>query len=581
MTSVTEETLEIYLRSVSHYGFFTQAYRPFVRKGFAKYIRERPPKAKPKNPMSGYPANMTPMRVLMKTLSDTDDHRLLVMAWAIHILQSRHAENARPFLRHPIEAENPDKFSDFRVHNWELETLLTVNFNTPKFAYPIHMREPVDTREYGELADLINLVKAVEQDESKKRITVKNIMAEFHKISHRQFPWQIGWEHIASLYRHIFIYGQGECARYFEETYGLSVNDFVACAFALYVQTQLGPWCKPLEIIPIKVADGALAKTIGMVSSEMWDTRRESLALFRRFAKSLGYINVGYHPSYLRMKPLVTSAVLNGRYIAPFPEFVLMRATVGLFYDLIKAPTAVMTDARLRFEEYGRKVIKAYLPEFEPGSSVPYTNKNSPADTPDILLKRDGQIVAVFECKATKLSFQAQYSDDPAKDAKDQYEQIAKAVFQLWKFFCHVRLGIIDHPLAERVAPIVLTMEAFTQTSAELRTQMIEQANQMAATKEPLMTEADKRTPVFVSITELEYVLSRSTGDQLLGTFEAATLPQHGGWSINSVRDTVYANPDQLKTYPLDPGELMPWWAETQEKAKAVLAAAKGEENGD
>lgn len=576
MTSVTEEALDIYLRGVSHYGFFAEPDLPFIRKGFAKYIREKPPKAKPKNPMAAYPLGVTPMRVLMKKLSDTDDHPILVMAWAIRILQSRHAENARSFLRYPVEAENPSKFSDFRVHNWELETLLTVNFNTPKFGYPVHMREPVDTREYSELADLINLVKAVEQYESKKRVTVENIMAEFHKISHRQFPWQIGWEHVANLYRHIFIYGQGECAKYFEETYGLTVIDFVASAFALYVQTQLGPWCKPLEVFPIKVADGAMAKTIGMVSSEIWNTKRESLGMFKRFAKSLGYINVGYHPSYLRIKPLVTSAVLNGQYIAPFPEFVLMRATVGLFYDLISAPTAVMNDARLRFEEYGRKVIKAYLPEFEPEPSVPYVHKNSPAETPDILMKRDGQIVVVFECKATKLSFQAQYSDDPAKDARGQYEQIAKAVFQLWRFFCHVRLGIIDHPLAEQVAPIVLTMEAWTQTSAELRVQMIERANEMAAAKEPDMTEADKRTPVFVSIAELEYVLSRSTADQLLGTFEAATLPEHGGWSVNSVRDTVYPDPEQFKAYPLDPGELMPWWADVQETAKVALEAAKG-----
>lgn len=547
----------------------------YIKSGFVKFMRPSTPVRFSKNPMDMYPTGTKALAALMKRLSDTDDVRLLVMMWAIHTLQGKRAARACNYIRFPREAYNAQIGSPYFAPKWEMETLVTLTLNTPKNVFPAHLRDPIDTEEFSHFAHLLNLVKKVENDESRQHVNLDTIMREFHKLGHRQFPWQTGWDNIASVYRHVFIYGDGPCAKYFAETYGVAVSDFVGCAFALYIQMGLSPFNPALEGVPFEVADGAIAKTLAMLSQDLYRARVESRALYAKFRNLLGFIPVAYHPSYLRVKPIIRYTGVKNRYIAPFPELVLMRATVGLYYDLIGASTSVMNHARTRFEVYAREVIKAYCFEFDPEPAIKYKYKSSDAETPDVLLKRAGQVVAVFECKATKLSFQAQYGDDPAEVARDQYKQIANAVFQLWRFFSHVRRGIINVPFAEEVNAVVLTMEPWTQTSKELRKKMIEEANKIAAVKEPEMTECDKRTPLFVSINELEYVLGHSDGNQVLATFKAAAEDRYAGWGAREVRRDLCNMPEKVKPYPFTPGALLPWWGNAETRARERLAGVK------
>lgn len=295
--------------------------------------------------------------------------------------------------------------------------------------------------------------------------------------------------------------------------------------------------------------------------------RRESAAMLQKFQEALKTkLPVAYFPSYLRIKPIIRSAAMGDRCIAPLHQFILMRATVGLFYDIIGGGTKVMNDARDRFEEYGRKVIEAYCPEFKADPALQYKYNKQNVDTPDILMKQNGNIVAVFECKATKLTFQAQYGDDPAEDAKDGYLQIAKAVFQLWRFFSHVRRGFIELPIAGNASAIVLTMEPWTQTSKELRVEMMKEAERLVAEKDPDITEEDRKFPLFVPITELERIMSESTHEQVLATFHAATNDRYDGWGIREIRRDAVPDKQEPKRYPFDPSELLPWWKEIRDK---------------
>jgi hypothetical protein len=570
MTRILPNIMDIYLRSASHYGSYHRDWVPAVR-GWGSRIRPSMPKAKPNNPMHAEHPKAKPLPVLLRRLSDTDDRRIFLMVWAVHALQSNRVAQARGLIRHPIEAETTDMESKFMAYKWELESIVTLTFNMQKDIVPYFIKQPIDTADFSEFADTMNLLKAVEQEDSKK-LTGDTIMREFHRIAHRQFPWQTGWENVANIYRHVFIYGQGSCADYFKDTYGLTISDFMACCFCLYVQTQQAAWNMPLTKVPVDIAEDAMKLTMGIVSAELWTARRESLELYKNLAAG-SEIPAAYHLSYLRVRPVIRAAPRD-HYIAPFLEFLLLRSTVGLYFDLIKAPTGVMNDARARFEEYARNSIKAYLSEFDPEGEQEYSYKGNPVKTPDVLLKRDGRIMVVFECKSTKLSFQAQYANDPAADAKNQYVLSANGVFQLWKFFSHVRRGIIEYDLANEVAAVVLTMEPWTQTSAELRTAMIAEAEKIAAQKEPEMTDEDKRTPLFVSIHELENVMSRSTGDDLLETFRAAAHEdRYNGWSIREVRTAAVKEKRDVKKYPFEPGDLLPWWKDTYQQGMAKRAA--------
>ncbi|EJC70437.1 hypothetical protein Rleg5DRAFT_6245 [Rhizobium leguminosarum bv. viciae WSM1455] len=497
------------------------------------------------------------------------------MFWATGALQSDNPERAKKFLAYPPQAATPDIGSKYAVYKWDLETLITLALNTPKTNLPQFLMQPIDTRQFNSVAELVNALRAVEEDDTETRLNTDNILLEMHRVSHRQFAWQRGWARSADIYRYLYIYGQGACAEYFETTYGVSISDFFGVAFGVFAILRNGLWTGRITGMELLgIGEDAVTKTYGLLSTEIWTTRRESLKLLQKFENSLNItLPVVYQPSFLRVKPLIRSSGLQDKYIAPLPDLIMLRATLGLYYDLAPGGTTIMNDATARFEEYARKSIKALLPALDPAPAEQYTFKRNKVDTPDILLKKDGLVVAVFECKATKLTFEAQYGEDPILDGKAGYEQITKAVFQLWKFFSHVRRGILNINLAGDASAIVLTMEPWTQMSGDLRRRIIDGAHAMAADKDPEIVEEDKRKPLFCPIQDLDELLMTSTEDELLETFRTAIEDKYTGWAVRSIRSRV-APEAARKDAPFSLGDLLPWW-NTVDKEKEKRRTAK------
>lgn len=508
---------------------------------------------------------------LRQMMADTNDPEFMCMIWSVHAIQDKKFRNSARYFNFPKEAATSDLLSKWRAQKWDLETLVTLCLNTPKAAKPVWQRKPMNTREFDTVATLVNLLLAAQDFEDRERIDHTNVMLEMHRVSHRQFTWQRGFARTVDIYRALYIYGQGECARFFHDAYGVSIIDFFTVAFAHMAYLGRGPWSKRIpDLDIIGVSQSAIDRSLALLSADIWEMRRQSVKLLNKFEKSLGNrLPVIYQPSYLRVRPIIRRAQANDdRYIAPFPELITFRATVGLYYDLQPGGTTVTNDAAARFEEYGRKVLKAYCPAFDPMPAVQYVFKRNNIDTPDILLRKDGVIVAVFECKASKLSFEAQYGDDPAEDARTGYSQIAKAIFQLWRFFSHVRRGFVhlDGELAPDAPAIVLTIDAWTQMSHELRARLVAEAEKIVDEKEPDITAEDKRYPVFCPIQELEYILTTSTEDQLLTAFKAAIEPEYTGWSIREVRKRAAPAIDEDKKFPFSLQEFLPWWSESKRR---------------
>jgi len=313
---------------------------------------------------------------LKSMLENTDDLRLMCMFWAIDAVQSGREKEAKKFLVHPEAAATDALDSPYAVYKWDLETLINLTLNNLKSRLPFKMWPSINTRDFNTVADLVNTLRAVEDDESEVRIDVSNILLEMHRISHRQFAWQRGWVRTSDIYRHLYIYGQGLCAEYFEKTHSLTVADFVSVAFGLYAVLLRGPWTDHLTGMDlVGIDEDTVKKAHALLSGEVWAVRRESRKLLARFEEKLGTtLPVIYQPSYLRIKPVLYSVALN-KYIAPLPDLIMLRATVGLYYDLAPAGTTVMNDSNARFEEYARRSIKAYCPDFEPEPAFQYRHQ--------------------------------------------------------------------------------------------------------------------------------------------------------------------------------------------------------------
>src|SRR5205085_11894615 len=125
----------------------------------------------------------------------------------------------------------------------------------------------------------------------------------------------------------------------------------------------------------------------------------------------------------LRKTPLI---YVDGhdRLISPIPETIILRVTAGLYYDLLPGGQEIINDANARFERYCIDLIDAMMKRFEVTAAYRYGSKGAQLDTPDILIKDQGKLAIVAECKATKLTYLAQFAEDPFEAAKRQYTQI-------------------------------------------------------------------------------------------------------------------------------------------------------------
>ncbi|MCO5154075.1 MULTISPECIES: hypothetical protein [unclassified Shinella] len=506
-------------------------------------------------------AQPAPLPRLKSILADTNDRDLLQMFWAIHALQDRREHLVGGMMSFPQDAVTTEITSRWKVHQWNLETLISLLLNTPK---GLTSYRRVDTSKFDTVAAMINMLGRVEDVENRGRINDQNILLEMHRIGHRTFQWQRGWRRSQDLYRHIYIYGQGKCAQFFESKYGISVTDFVSVCFALFGVLTQGAWTsKVCGLHAIGLEDKLVDAVLPIVSGEIHEVRKASMDLLEKAETGLGTkLPVIYQPSYLRVKPIIRSFANRNHFIAPLPELILMRATVGLFYDLISGGQEIMNDANERFEAYARHSIKAHCPDFEPLPAIKYRYKRSDVETPDVILKRSDRVVAVFECKATKLTFEAQYGENPIENAEKGYAQIAKAIFQLWKFFSHVRRGILELDVAEDAVGVVLTMEAWTQMGGPLRQKLITDAQALATQKDPEIIAQDMRPPVFCPIQDLDDLLATSDENQLLTAFLAATETQYHSWGIREVRQREASKLSMPKDYPFDIAEFLPWWGQ-------------------
>ena len=197
---------------------------------------------------------------------------------------------------------------------------------------------------------------------------------------------------------------------------------------------------------------------------------------------------IAYWPSALRRFPVILADDAKA-IICPLPDLVMYRITAGLYYDFCTGPQELLSEANNQFEEYVRTLIMAFLPGLEAIPADHYGPKKSQFNSPDVLLKFDQKISAVFECKATKLTYDAQFADDPIIQAEGAYKQLVKGVVQLWKFFSHSRRGVYWlRPIDPNALAVLLTLDTWVQVSTELRTEIIARAKHQIRIRSPTLS---------------------------------------------------------------------------------------------
>jgi len=243
----------------------------------------------------------------------------------------------------------------------------------------------------------------------------------------------------------------------------------------------------------------------------------------------------------------------------------MLRISAGLYYDLLPGGRAVRDEISRQFESYCSRFIAAVMTRFvvEPEYRYRRSGPGNQVDSPDILVLDQGRLALVIECKATKLTFSAQFAGDPAMAAADKYEELAKGVFQLWRFYSHCRRGLTRHTVDDDTRGILLTLYSWMVMSRKLQDHVLERARDKAA-NEPGMEVQDQRPVIFASIQDFERVLVQTDEDGLFRTLSAASEERFLGWLLPNVRQELGEAVEDRKPYPFELSDILPWWGEIE-----------------
>ncbi len=507
---------------------------------------------------------------LAELLRRADDLSFLQLAWAVNGIQSNMlTSDAKRFIQGPPEAVTSDISSPYFIYKWEIETFVTLLLALPKEPN-LSPRGDVDCRKYGTLAYGANLLRKIEDAETGLLITADNILLEMPRIAYRQFGWQRGYFNSERMYRYHFVYGQGLCAEYFKSAHGLSIEDFALACVQLLVTLFRRPWItRDIQDNPFGIAPNAMALTLKMISRQLPEMREETIKLLGDHKDIV--TRSSYLPSSLRRFPIIESP-RNGSIISPLPELIAFRATAGLYYDIRGGGQAVINDANHRFEKYCRMIIKARCPRLEALETEKYGSRKASFETPDVLIKDRGEVVAVLECKAAKVTFAAQYAEDPLTQGRQTVEQIIKGIVQLWRFFSHVRRGIYSsQPVAADAPAVIVTMEQWGVASNTLQASCLAEALKRVEGDTDI-AEEDKKQVVFTSVESLDDVLATSDDDKILAILRKATELKYAGWTLDGVRDNCKIEKSERKRYPFNIRELLPGWERLAPRAPRTSA---------
>jgi hypothetical protein len=81
------------------------------------------------------------------------------------------------------------------------------------------------------------------------------------------------------------------------------------------------------------------------------------------------------------------------------------------------------------FETYCLEFLRSMLPSHVVAGSYKYPFRKNQIDTLDVLVYDQGAISVILECKATRMSYEARFSEDPMAEARRGYEEMARGVF--------------------------------------------------------------------------------------------------------------------------------------------------------
>ena len=504
-------------------------------------------------------------RALTQRLEMTQDEAFLHLIWNVQALQS----GREAFLDQRIHFPDEARTQDFGVGNylppWDLE--LVVNERLVARSFPLYRPGPLRVdhcQSFHTAALAVHLARKVADCQVGLTLKQMNVFREMARIGHRQFEWQRGFSNGPQLYRWHYLFGGARARGEFEARHGLSIPDFAQ--FGLLLHRLFRRYAAgSVEHLPglLRLPEATVRAALALMAAPI----EAAKASARDIRKSR--VDINYQASQLRTAPVIRFD--GGETLrAPLPDLLLVRVTEGIYYDLAGARGDLRNEVSDRFETYTRDYLNASFLDRSAETAPAYRWRGQTVSGPDVLLRHGGRLVAAIECKARKMNLAARYGEaNPG--AAEGLTELAKGVFQLWKFVSHVRRGLIHETgCTPESALILLTLENWATLSPKLIDDILAAARRMTQAEDPEIEEIDQRPIVFASIEDIELTL-QNVDAQLFEVLlqRAKSADRFLGGTLRGLLQESEALPS--RPFPLGTrlGEVLPWFDELGSRARA------------
>ena len=502
---------------------------------------------------------------LRKYLSAAPFESFARMIWAVDAIQSKRISEGSKHISFPTEAATTDMLSKFKVHGWELEDLWNEYFATP----PKRLRKNNNSKllncaHWDTFRHLMGTLRDMNNAESGVILSGANILQEMPKVAFRQLDWQRGFFTPYNFYRASFLFGGPKAKMHLEKITMVPFDHYTKIVFALFALFREQPVLnKNISGEPIGVSDKEVAHVINHISATSDRISRIALKTKKKYPFS------SQRPSVLRQVPVVQFGIDNEYIACPLIEVLAWQITEGLYYDTVGDDGGLRNEISARFEDYCRTLLTAQTSSFEISKEFSYgLSKKKKIPTPDILIRQKGCLRIVLECKQKRLSFDAVFEHNDSQNDVPGIKEIIKGVFQLWKFFSHVRRGLVRGERLDReVVGVVLTLDPWLVMTRGRRQHILEEARKLVSEHEPEIEKQDMRSVAFCYIKDLESLLVCTNDTTLVSTLESAANDEFAGWLLQSIHNHKFPNVNERKPFPFKDriDQVLPWWGENKD----------------
>jgi hypothetical protein len=496
-------------------------------------------------------------RKLERHLSRSIDEPIFALISAVVALQGGNLDPQEMVPDFPLDGIGAELGSEFHIPLWILETLINELLATEKQKPSANGNTRIlRSDSYKVLQVLRHMVVKIENAEDEIFLEKHDVFTEMNRIAQRQFPWQRGFVNEPVLYRSLFMYGSGSAAKFFLESNGITISDFVKIGCWLSGALQRSAYVnRQTDLTSIGISATQQEAALKKFSIEHGRARSKAHKM------RSGNLHTAYKPSILRDFPIIAFGEQNERLRAPIPQLIAQRWTSGLYLDVVKGGRKVWDEIGDRFEQYCVDYLRAMMEPYKVGREQVYGSKKNQFRSPDILVSETDRIILVAECKATRMSFEARFADDPIEQAARGYNEIAKGIFQLWRFFSHARRGLFaSEALSPDCQGIVLTSDTWL-TMARNQTEQVYATAHKLADQEGGIIDEDRRYIAVCVIDDVEYVLQNSNPDKLLDVIHIVSSEEKRGW-ILSLAHALKQNESRPFPFTAKISDFLPWWQE-------------------